>query len=174
MNKSFRKTLAIVLAAVLMLTAFAGCSLLNKESDAKTSTSDEASVDEVATVAVDETVPVTEVPKDPVLAKVYKPTAAYKDGKEVSLDTIFGKGYAEYGDEFSFYEDGTFTKYIGVTANPDSVTGTYKFLSTTEIELTFNNDKTDSVTVITTDVDNNAVEIKMIINDCHVIFEQVK
>ena len=184
MNKLFTKKLALVMALMLALCSFVfvGCNKEEeKEANTTTTTVAAASEDEVATNAEGEVVTnaegevVTIIKTEdtaPVLAKKYKPTEAYKDGESVSLDVVFGKDYAKHGDEMVFNEDGTFTAYIGVTGKPESAKGTYKLVGNSAIELSYDNDKIETATLITFDLDNNVVEFKIIKNDYHVIFAQ--
>ena len=167
MIKSFKNKLALLLAVVVAFSSFAlfGCGN-DKADDTKTTTS----ANENTSATEDEVADVTEEEKVPTLAKVYKPSQAFQNGKEVHLDTVFGTGYAQYGDELVFNEDGTFTAYIGVTAGADSSTGTYKIVGTTGLELCYNNDKTESAVLTTVDVNNNVVDLRLEKNDYYIIF----
>lgn len=172
MTKIIKKTLALVMAILMVVTCFAlvGC---DKDSDEKTTTTatnatqDEASADEVPAT----TAPVV---KTSLLGKIYKPTEAFKNGESVNLETVFGTGYAKHGDELVFNEDGTFTAYIGVTAGPDASTGTYEVKSGSEVVLTYNNDKTETATAVTFNVDETIQQLRIAKGDVFVIFSRAE
>lgn len=177
MNKLFKNKLALIMVVMMAFCSFSfvGCTTLKKynetadETTTVATTQDEATTDEPATFVPAPT------EKDFTLAKVYKPYTAFTDGKEVSLETIYGTGYVKYGDELTFNTDGTFTAYIGVTAGNDSSTGTYKLRLTNnsqpEIELCYNNDTTTVASVVTLDVDNNVVEFRLEQNGSYILFK---
>ena len=182
MNKSFRNKLALLMAVMVAFCSFSfvGCVYVSN---------DEATADEAAVTTTESKndsevsdgdaagVVTTPDKKDYVLAKVYKPFQAFKDGEEVNLDTVFGKGYAQYGDELVFNTDGTFTAYIGVNAGADSTTGTYELRLTNndvpEIELCYNNDTKEIAAVTTINVDNNVVELRLEKNGYYILFKDV-
>lgn len=169
MNKNFLKKLALLMALLTAFSSFAlaGCGKASEEDNTTTtsavSSEDEADVTTAATEAK---------PQVAVLKKSYKPAEAFDlEGNSVALETIFGTGYAKHGDELIFNEDGTFTMYIGVYANPDSVKGTYKVNSTTEVVLTFDNDTQKSAVITVTDLESNAIELRIPMNeDYNVMF----
>lgn len=173
MNKTIKKTLALVMAILMVVTCFAlvGC---DKDEDEKTTTSatetstnDEATVDEIPAT----TAPVV---KKSVLGKIYKPTEAFRNGESVNLETVYGTGFAKHGDELVFNEDGTFTAYIGVTAGPDASTGTYEIKSGSEVVLTYNNDKTEAATAVTFNVDETIQQLRIAKGDVFVIFTRAE
>lgn len=174
MNKIFTKTLSIVMALLMVFACFAlvGCS---KDEDDNTKTTAANSDNGDAQGTADE-VPATTaaVVKSAALGKVYKPTMAFKnvDGisEEISLETVYGTGYAKHGDELVFNDDGTFTAYIGVTAGPETVTGTYEFKSASEIVLTYNNDKVETATAISFDINDDIQEFRLAKGDYYIIF----
>lgn len=158
------KKIALVLAVMLMLCSFM-LTACNSDSGA---TADEA------TTAAATTAPVVTVADKEFasLKETYKPAMAFdQEGNSVDLTTVYGSAFKEHGGELCFKKDGTFTAYIGAYANEDSVTGTYKVLSQTEIELTYNNDSTKSAVITVIDVDVNAVEIRLPVGDYNVIFQ---
>lgn len=162
MKKLFNsKKIALVLALMLMLSCmvFAGCI-----GDADTATGDEATTTEATQAATKS--------EDEIYAK-FKPTEAFKNGEAVSLETVYGTGYAEYGDELILYNDGTFTAYIGVTGNPDSVKGTYAIGDYSEITLQYDNDTTETATAVTFDVKEEVQQIRILKGEVYVIFTRV-
>lgn len=160
------KRIALVLAVMLMLS----CLMLTGCKGDAGATPDEATT----TAAPATTAPaVTIADKEfASLKESYKPAMAFDlEGNPVDLTTVYGSAFKEHGGELCFKKDGTFTAYIGAYANEDSVTGTYKVLSQTEIELTYNNDTTKSAVITVIDVDVNAVEIRLPVGDYNVIFQ---
>lgn len=161
MKKLFNsKKIALILAVMLMLSCmvFAGC---NGDTDTATG-------DEVTTTAT------TEATKseNEIYAK-FKPTEAFKDGEAVDLETVFGTGYAKYGDELILYNDGTFTAYIGISSNPDATRGTYAIGDYSEIELLYDNDTTETATAVTFDVKDEVQQIRILKGEVYVIFTRV-
>jgi len=59
------------------------------------------------------------------------------DGSNYSLQWLYGSGI-EYGGAFRFYEDGTFSRFVGAMAELDNYIGTYS-IHGNEITLMFNN-----------------------------------
>lgn len=161
MNNKMR-TIALMLALLMTVCCVMLTACSKKDGN-------DATADEATTVA---TQPTTEGKKFAVLKETYKPAMAFDlTGEPVDLTQVYGSGYKEYGGELSFKEDGTFTAFIGVYGNADSVTGTYTVLSMSEIELKFNNDTTKTAVITATDVDGNAVEIRLPQSDYNVIFQ---
>ncbi len=157
------KKIALVLAVMLMLS----CLMLTGCKGDAGATADEATT--AATTAPAVTVADKEFAS---LKESYKPAMAFDlEGNPVELTTVYGSAFKEHSGELCFKKDGTFTAYIGVYANEDSVTGTYKVLSQTEIELTYNNDTTKTAVITVIDVDVNAVEIRLPVGDYNVIFQ---
>ena len=157
------KKIALVLAVMLML-----CSLMltacNGDAGA---TADEATT--AATTAPAVTIADKEFAS---LKESYKPAMAFDmEGNSVDLTTVYGSSFSEYGGELCFKKDGTFTAFIGAYKNNDSVTGTYKVLSQSEIEMTFNNDTTQNAVITVIDVNVEAVEIRLTVGDYNVIFQ---
>ena len=160
MKKLFSsKKIALILAVMLMLSCmvFAGCS-----GDADTATPDE------------ETTAATEATRseNEIYAK-FKPTEAFKEGEAVDLETVFGTGYAKYGDELVLYNDGTFTAYIGVSSNLDATKGTYAIGDYSEITLQYDNDTTEEATAVTFDVKNEVQQIRILKGEVYVIYSRV-
>lgn len=162
-----RKITAMLLA-ILMLVSCVMLSACTKKG------TDTSSADEASTATAD-SAPVTNAAdekKFAVLKDSYKPAMAFDlTGKSVDLAQVYGSGFKKHGGELCFKEDGTFTAYIGVYGNANDVTGTYKVLSMTEIELKYNNDTTVNAVITATDVDGNAVEIRIPESDYNVIFQ---
>ena len=185
MNKNFKNRLALLMAVIVALSAFAfvGCAndAANTDTEKNTTTTTVAdnTKDDGASAPTEEPATSVTTPEkvDYTLAKVYKPYKAFKDGKEVSLETVFGHGYAQYGDELVFNPDGTFSAYIGVTAGADASTGTYSLTlnsnNTPEVELHYNNDKVENAVIVTLGINNNAVELQMIKYDYYILFKDV-
>ncbi len=164
-----RTRITALLMALLMVVSCVMLSACSKKNEG-TSTPDEApatadSAPVTNTVAQDEK-------KFAVLKESYKPAMAFdQTGESVELTQVYGSAFKEYGGELCFKEDGTFTAYIGVYGNANNVTGTYKVLSMTEIQLNYNNDTTQNAVITATDVDGNAVEIRIVESDYNVIFQ---
>lgn len=162
MNNKMR-TIAMMLALLMTVC----CVMLTACSKKDGS---DATADEATTVAATE--PATEGKKFAVLKDSYKPAMAFDlTGESVDLTQVYGSGFKEYSGELCFKEDGTFTAFIGVYGNADSVTGTYTVLSMSEIELKYNNDTTKTAVITATDVEGNAVEIRLPESDYNVIFQ---
>ncbi len=161
-----RTRITALLMALLMVVSCVMLTACNKNDG--TSTPDEATADSspvTTTSALDEN-------KVAVLKESYKPAMAFdQKGESVELTQVYGSGFKEHGGELCFKEDGTFTAYIGVYGNANNVTGTYKVLSMTEIELNYNNDTTVSAVITATDIEGNAVEIRLPESDFNVIFQ---
>ncbi|MBQ1977854.1 MAG: hypothetical protein II225_03820 [Ruminococcus sp.] len=159
------KKIAFLLAVVLMLSCFMLTACNNK--------GDDATADEAAAATADEVQSVTVAEKEfASLKDSYKPAMAFdKEGNSVDLTTVYGSSFKETEAELCFKKDGTFTAFIGAYANEDSVTGTYKVKSQTEIEMLYNNDKTQYAVITVIDVDVNAVEIRLPVGDYNVIFQ---
>ena len=165
MNNKMRRTIALMLALLMTVC----CVMLTACS--KKGNDNSASADETSTTVV--TQPATEGKKFATLASSYKPAMAFDlTGNPVELTQVYGSGFKEYGGELSFKDDGTFTAFIGVYGNADAVTGTYTVLSMSEIELKFNNDTTKTAVITATDVEGNAVEIRIQQSDYNVIFQK--
>ena len=186
MTKLFTKKLALVMALLMVFSSFAlfGCGKDDSADDGNTTAATETdtnkdsstTADEVTTDSVTEDVITVTSAEDaePIkLAKSYKPAQAFKSGEEVGLDVVFGSGYKEYGGELVFNEDGTFSAAFGVTAGPDTTTGTYKIVpDTATIELVYNNDTTETASLITTDLENNVIELSIVKDGYTVIFKK--
>lgn len=160
------KKIAFLLAVMMMLSCFM-LTACNGDGD-------EATADEATTAAtVDEAQPVSIADKEfASLKDSYKPAMAFDtEGNPVDLTTVYGSSFKETEGELCFKKDGTFTAFIGAYANEDSVTGTYKVKSQTEIEMVYNNDKTQNAVITVIDVDVNAVEIRLPVGDYNVIFQ---
>lgn len=160
MNKKFFKKLALLMALLTVFSSFAlvGCGKADDE-DNTTTTAAASTEDEAAVTETDSTEP---APAFAILKSSYKTAEAFDlTGKSVDLETVFGTGYAKNGDELILNDDGTFTMYIGVYANPDSVKGTYKVKSLTEVEFLFDNDTTKSAVITAIDGEYNAVELRI-------------
>ncbi len=69
----------------------------------------------------------------------YKPYKAIESEttKEISLATVFGSAYSQYGGELKLNEDNTFSLYVGIS-NSDDSKGTFN-LEDNKIKATFNN-----------------------------------
>ncbi len=107
------------------------------------------------------------------LSDSYVPTKAFdKNGSEVGLDSVYGSGLRDYGGSLCFKADGTFTTFIGVYGNTDNESGTYKIVSDTEIEMTYNNDTVKTAIVTQTDSDDNVTELRMPHRNHDVVFTQ--
>ncbi len=122
-----------------------------------------------------ETEPVTTESKTAniTLSASYVPAKAFdKNGSEVGLDSVYGSGLRDYGGSLCFKEDGTFTTFIGVYGNVNNESGTYKIISDTEIEMTYNNDTTETAVVTQTDSDGNVTELRMPHRNHDVVFTQ--
>ncbi len=173
MNKMIKKTLALVMAILMVVTCFALVGCTNDEDEATTTN---AATENATTQATADEVPATTAPvvKKSVLGKTYKPTEAFKNGESVGLDSVYGSAFAEHGGELVFNEDGTFTAYIGVTAGPDASTGTYEIKSGSEIVLTYKNDKTETATAVTFNVDETIQQLRIAKDDVFVIFTRVE
>ncbi|MBE6737245.1 MAG: copper resistance protein NlpE [Ruminococcaceae bacterium] len=177
MNKIFTKTLSIVMALLMVFTCFAlvGCAKSDEDNSKTTAATEATKATDDAQSTADE-VPATTAPvvKKSVLGKIYKPTEAFKNGENVNLETVYGTGYAKHGDELVFNEDGTFTAYIGVTAGPETTTGTYEIKSASEIVLTYNNDKIETATAVTFNIDETIQQLRIAKNDVFVIFTRAE
>lgn len=161
MNKKFFKKLALLMALLTVFSSFAlvGCGKADEEDNKTTTTVAVSTEDEAAVTDSDSSEP---EPEFAILKNSYKTAEAFDlTGKSVPLETVFGTGYAKNGDELILNDDGTFTMYIGVYANPDSVKGTYKVKSMTEVEFLFDDDTTKSAVVTVIDGDYNAVELRI-------------
>lgn len=162
-----RTRITALLMSLLMVVSCVMLSACSKKND------DTATPDEI----IIESAPVTtnaakDEKKFAVLKESYKPAMAFdQTGKSVELTKVYGSAFKEYGGELCFNEDGTFTAYIGVYANANNVTGTYKVLSMTEIQLNYNNDTTQNAVITATDMEGNAVEIRIVESDYNVIFQ---
>ncbi len=166
-----RKITAMLMAILMLVSCVMLTACSNK--DGGTSTADEEST----TTATAASAPVTGAAastdkKFAVLKETYKPAMAFdQNGESVALTQVYGSGFKDHGGELCFKEDGTFTAYIGVYSNANNVTGTYKVLSMTEIELNYNNDTTINAVITATDLEGNAVEIRIPESDYNVIFQ---
>ncbi len=163
-----RKITAMLMAILMLVSCVMLTACTNKNGGTSTA-------DEEATATAD-SAPVTDAAsndkKFAVLKDSYKPAMAFDlKGESVDLAQVYGSGFKKHGGELCFKEDGTFTAYIGVYGNANDVTGTYKVLSMTEIELKYNNDTTVNAVITATDLEGNAVEIRIPESDYNVIFQ---
>ncbi len=162
-----KRFIALMMAVLMTFSCFmlAACSKAPED----TATGDEATTTAAANQQA--TGATAEENKLAVLKESYKPELAFDlTGKAVELTQVYGSSFKEHGGELCFKEDGTFTAFIGAYGNANTVTGTYKVLSMSEIELKYNNDTTKSAVITATDLEGNAVEIRLPENDFNVIF----
>ncbi len=167
-NKNRFIIFAITLLLIVCFFMFTACT--PKEPD-----NTQPSTEITTTVPATETVaPTTEkTASELTLSASYIPTKAFdKNGSEVSIYTVYGSSLREYGGSLSFKEDGTFTTFIGVFGNVNNESGTYKTISDTEIEMTYNNDTTEIAVVTQTDSDGNVTELRMPHRNYDVVFTQ--
>lgn len=84
-----------------------------------------------------------------VLLSSYTPKAAYdQSGNEIALDVAFGTAYSTYGGYLAFTSQGEFSVCVGAGGNPNNHNGTYKILSDSEIQLTYNNGNVDTAEIL--------------------------
>lgn len=166
-----KRILCCVLSVLVMLccTLFAACTPANVDGT-------EPSINETTeavTTEVSETVTTKTQSVNITLSASYIPSKAYDtNGAEIGLDTVYGTGLRDYGGSLCFKEDGTFTTFIGVYGNADNESGTYKIVSDTEIEMTYNNDTVKTAVVTQTDSDGNVTELRMPHRNYDVVFTQ--
>ena len=165
---SKKRILCFLVAMVMCCAVFSACT-------PETPVNTQPATNETTQATTVENEPVTteSSPSELKLAENYLPVKAFDfDGNEVGLDKVYGSGFREHGGYLSFKEDGTFTTFIGVFGNIDKESGTYKIISDTEIEMTFNNDTAEIAVVTQVDSDGNVTELRMPHRSHEVVFSQ--
>lgn len=163
-----KKLFAFVLAVMVLCCVFTAC-----KPDDVDSTQPSVDATQEATEAPTEVVTTQAEEITIKLLSSYAPTKALDaDGNEVEVSVVYGSGYRDYGGSLCFKEDGTFTTFIGVFGNVNNESGTYKIISDTQIELLYNNDKTEIATVLKVDSDLNVTELIMPHRSYDVVFSQ--
>lgn len=165
-NKTGKLALLLALLITVCCVMLTACN-----NTASTSTADEA---ETTTAAATEaqTEAATGKAQLALIKESYAPAMAFDtEGNSVELTQVYGSSFVEYGGELCFKEDGTFTTFIGTYGNANNESGTYTIISASEIEMKFNNDTTEIAVVTATDVEGNAVEIRLYHRGFNVIFQ---
>ncbi|MBE6735009.1 MAG: hypothetical protein E7563_06695 [Ruminococcaceae bacterium] len=170
--KNLNKLISLILVAVICCFAFAGCTPKNVDETQPTETENVAASD-VTTTTVTEPVTSETAEYTISLSASYRPAKAYNaSGEEVDIYTVYGTALRDYGGSLCFKEDGTFTTFIGVYGNVNNESGTYKILSDTEIQMVYNNDKTETAVVTQVDSEGVVTELKMPHRSYDVVFVQ--
>ncbi|MBQ8000164.1 MAG: hypothetical protein IJ298_02970 [Ruminococcus sp.] len=165
-----RKLLCLVFAVLIIICSAMFTACAPKDTD-PTVPSTDATTTQVTTTA--EPVTTTAATVQLKLSASYIPTKAFdSNGAEASVYTVYGSSFRDYGGSLCFKEDGTFTTFIGVFGNVDNESGTYKIISDTEIEMLYNNDKTETAIITQVDSEGNVVELKMPHRSFDVVFTQ--
>ncbi len=153
-NLSLKKLLAAVLL-ILTLSSFVACN--KSENEEKTAGDPTTAVTETAPVET-ETPTETEAVSEITLKESYEPYKAFDENDtEKTLNDVYGTGI-QYGGSLTFSEGNKFNLAVGVTNG--KTTGTYEFTGEKEITLTYENDTTLVVEVISVE-DGVATEIKV-------------
>ena len=72
------------------------------------------------------------------------PISATENGNEISLQMVFGTGI-KYGGYLTLNNDNTYTRFIGIYADENSLMGTYKIIDNKIIFTNNNNEKETAV-----------------------------
>lgn len=171
--KNLNKLISVIAFVFVFCLVFSGCTpkpVDNTEPDTQNTTASETVADTTATTeaATSETAEYTIS-----LADSYRPAKAYDAaGNEIDIYTVYGSSLRDYGGSLCFKADGTFTTFIGVFGNVNNESGTYKILSDTEIQMLYNNDKTETAVVTKVDSEGVVTELRMPHRNSDVVFVQ--
>ena len=160
--KNLNKFICIFLVFVFCSFVFAACKPDTTDATHPSETASEPVSEQVTIATASEPVTSESVQYSITLGDSYVPVKAYDAaGVEVSVYTVYGTSLRDYGGSLCFKEDGTFTTFIGAYGNINNESGKYMIISDTEIQMVYNNDKTEIAVVTQVDSVGVVTELRM-------------